>query len=142
MANDDLHQHLDSLIPKSLDDIIRLNRESTKLYLSTDAEIDALRATVPPGIVTGTISAWSFTTMYFTKLGMAIVNLAGFNEAEHCSWMTSQVIAIDGDMVLTRSGSHYRLQGKGSDHPDLLHICATLHHWGVGKHLGVPLFIF
>ena len=138
MSTDDLARQIDQLVPKSLDDIIRTNRDVARLYLTTDAEINALRASVPPGAITGTISAWAFITMFMTKSGTAIVNLTGFNDAERCSWMTSQVMAIDGDTVVTRSGSYYRLQGERSDTPDLLHICATLHLWGVGPMLGVP----
>ena len=142
MATDDLAQQIDRLLPASLDDIIRTNRDVAKLYLTTDAEIDALRAAVPPGAITGTISAWSFITMFMTQPGVAMVNLTGFNEAERCSWMTSQVMAIDGDTVITRSGSYYLLQGERSDGPDLLHICATLHLWGVGPMLGVPYIFY
>ena len=141
-ADDPLKQALQELIPKSLDDVIRSNRDKAKLYLSTDAELDALRAPVPPGPLTGTLSAWAFITMFVTDPGVAMVNLTGFNEARNSSWMTSQVMAIDGEMVLTRSGSHYRLEGERSDILDLPFICATLNGWGVGRILGVPHFFF
>ena len=140
--DESLKQALEPLMPKSLDDIIRSNREKARLYLSTEAALDALPAPVPPGPITGTLSAWAFITTYFTDPGVAMVNLTGFNDAENASWMTSQVMAIDGDRVFTRSGSHYRLEGERSDILDLPYICATLNSWGVGQRLGVPPFFF
>lgn len=129
---------VDQLRPKSLDDIIRFNRDEARLYMSTAAELHALGSSRPPRAPRAVIAEGAFITMYFANPGVAMVYLTGLNETEHCSWMTSEVMAINGDAVFTRSGSCYRLRGRRSDRPDLLHICATLHLWGVGRRFGVP----
>jgi len=142
MDKDDIALQLNQLMPASLDDIIRLNRNMAKLYLSTAAEIDALRASLPIQAAKATISNWSLITMFFTKRGEAMVYLTGFNEEERCGWMTSMVTAFDGDALLTKSGSLYRLKGDPTDRPDLPLICATLNAWGAGRMLGVPKFFY
>lgn len=71
-----------------------------------------------------------------------MIYLTGFNDAERSSWMTSLVVAIDGDAVATKSGSLYKLKGDKSEILDLPYICATLNGWGVGQLFGVPPFFF
>lgn len=140
--NATLAQQLERIIPKSLDDIIRTNRDKARLYLSTEVELAALRGPIPIWPVKGRISHWCFISFFLTEEHWACVNLTGFNEDEQSSWMTSQVMAISGSAVLTRSGSIYTLAGESSTEPDLQHICATLNLWGVGQHSDVPPFIF
>jgi hypothetical protein len=142
MDRNDIELHLNQIMPASLDDIIRLNRHMAKLYLTNPAEIDALRASLPIQAAKATISHWALITMFFTKSGEAMVYLTGFNEERGCSWMTSRVTAFDGDALLTKSGSLYRLKGDSTDSPDLPQICASLNSWGVGPTLGVPKFFF
>lgn len=142
MATDTNRSVIKALIPKSLDDIIRKNRDQLRAYLSTAAELEALRESIPVVHVKSEISHWAFITFRFTTSGMSPVYLTGYNLRGRCSWMTSHVIAIDGDLVATKSGSTYRLVGEKSDDLDLLHICATLNTWGVGQKYGVPEFFF
>ncbi|MBI5922079.1 MAG: hypothetical protein HY847_10605 [Betaproteobacteria bacterium] len=139
---DNILQQLQEITPKSLDDIIRTNRDKAKLYLSTEAELTALQGPMPIGLVKGNISHWSFITFFLTQKSWAGVYLTGFNEAENSSWMTSAVTAINRTAVLTRSGSIYILVGEPSTEPDLPFICATLNGWGVGQHFGVPPLFF
>lgn len=47
---DSLAQALEQLIPQSLDDIIRLNRDKAQLYLSKKDELDVLRGPVVLGM--------------------------------------------------------------------------------------------
>ena len=79
--------------------------------------------------------------MLFTKNGEAMVYLTGFNEEERCSLMTSRVTAFDGNALMTKSVSLYRIKGYPTDSPDLPYICATFNAWG-GAMLGVPKFFF
>lgn len=139
---DTVEQQLERMMPTSLDDVIRTNRDAVKAYLSTDAEIAALKGAVPIQYVKGEISHWAFITFFITKKALPMVYLTGFNAAERSSWMTSLVVAIDGDAVATTSGSVYKLVGKKSEELDLPFICATLNGWGAGKLLGVPEFFF
>ena len=135
-------QQLEQITPKSLDDIIRTNRDKARLYLSTGAELAALQGAIPIGLVKGKISHWSFITFFLTKKNWAGVYLTGFNAAENSSWMTSMVTAISRTAVLTRSGSIYTLVGEPSTEQDLPFICATLNLWGVGPDFGVPPLFF
>ncbi|BAO28292.1 hypothetical protein [Sulfuritalea hydrogenivorans] len=135
-------QQLEQMIPKSLGDIIVTNRDQVKAYLTTDAEIEALKGAVPIQPVKGELSDWAFITFFLTKKGLPMIYLTGFNAAERSSWMTSLVVAIDGDAVATTSGSVYKLKGDKSEVLDLPYICATLNGWGVGRMLGVPPFFF
>lgn len=133
---------LDQLMPTSLDDIIRSNRDRMRLYRSTDDELNALRMPLPTSRDKGVISHWCFITI--AQLGEVSpqVCLTGYNAAERSSWMTSQVTGISGNAVATRSGSLYLLEGESSTELDLPFICATLNGWGIGQHFGVPAFFF
>jgi hypothetical protein len=135
-------QQLEKITPTSLDDVIRTNKDRARLYLSTEAELAALQGTISNGTVTGEIADWCFITFALSESQWSGVSLIGFNEAEHSSWMTSMVIAINDSTVLTKSGSTYTLVGESSTEPDLFHICATLNHWGLGQRLGVPPIFF
>ena len=133
---------LDQLMPESLDEIIRTNRDRMRLYRSTGAELDALRTLVPAAIVKAVISHWCFISISQPGEAAPQVCLTGYNLAERSSWMTSQVMGISRNAVATRSGSVYLLDGEKSDELDLPFICATLNHWGIGQHFGVPPFFF
>lgn len=135
-------QQLEQMIPKSLGDIICTNRDQVKGYLTTDAEIEAMQGVIPIQPVKGELSDWAFITFFLAKEGLPMIYLTGFNDAEHSSWMTSLVVAVNGDVVATTSGSVYRLKGDKSDIVDLPHICATMNGWGIGRMLGVPQFLF
>lgn len=137
---DSLAHTVERLVPQSLDDIIRLNREKAQLYLSTNEELDILRGPVVTGATKALISNWAFITMHLSECGSNFVYLVGCNQTERCSWMTSFVTGIDDRTIMTKRGSLYELVGEGNSDVDLPHICATLHHWKLGAFLGVPHF--
>ncbi len=139
---DTLKQQLEQILPKSLDDIVRTNRDKMRIYVSTDEELAALRASVPIQPVKGVITEWNFITLFLVESSSPMVYLTGVNRAMRSSWMTSLVVGIDGDAVATNSGSLYKLSGDRSDQLDLEYICATLNLWGIGQHFGVPPFFF
>lgn len=133
---------LRAMLPTSLDDIIRINKDKVKAYPSTDIEIEALKGSIPIKFIKGELSNWVFITLFLTAKELPLVYLTGYNKTERSSWMTSQVVAIEGDLVATKSGSVYKLKGDKSDKLDIPFICATLNGWGVGQQLGVPSFFF
>jgi hypothetical protein len=134
---DTLAEKLAYLVPTSLDDIIKVNRDRLQLYLSTTEELEALRCETPSKPVKATISAWSFITLNYSEVKKKAIVLAGFNQDQHCTWMTSAVTGIDGNRVTTYSGSLYEFVGDSTTDVDLLHVCAMLHRWGIGPLFGV-----
>jgi hypothetical protein len=138
MDTDTLEEQLKQLLPKSLDDIIRTNRDKVQLYFSRDDEIEALRRPLLDGQIKAQVSDWAFITLHFSESQDSLTYLVGFNQTAHCGWMTSFVTGIGHGMVTTKSGSIYELVGASTQDVDLVHICATLHKWGVGQSLVVP----
>lgn len=142
-----LQDALEKLLPKSLDDLITINRELASLRIATDEDINNLKSEIQVQEPVATISRWCLISLDIskTKDGRAVlVCLTGYNTTHKSSWMTSPITGIDLDarLVTTLSGSLYRLEGARIDDPDLLYICATLHRWGIGDALGVPSIYF
>ncbi len=128
--------------PASLDDVIRTNRDHTRLYLSTAAELAALRGAIPSQPIKGEIGDWCFITLLISETQERFLYLTGTNLADHSSCMTSKVTVINGHAAMTKSGSIYALAGDPSTAPDLPYICATLNLWGIGPRFGVPPYFF
>ena len=142
----DLAQQINDLIPKSLDDIIRQNRDQAELCLATDAEIMALHDEIRPGPVKDWMEDWRFITLHVMSTRDAQVMLLGHTSIGHAR-ITSVVRQIDLDrqLVVTNSGSLYRLGRPGEGEPPFYHlamVCAAFHSWGFGRHLGVPHFFY
>jgi len=134
---------LEAWMPKSLDDIIRKNREHFQLYDSTEEELAALEQTREiVGSPTGTLSSWGFITLRGPKA--SYVHLVGIHIEKQCDWMTSPILAVSPDrqQAWTRSGSRYVLSGPRTTEHSLSNICAVLNTWGHGPQLGVPEFFF
>ncbi|TCV81216.1 hypothetical protein [Sulfurirhabdus autotrophica] len=146
MKEDQLAEKLNDLIPKSLDNIIRQNREMAELRLATDAEISAIEKNIQgQDMVKDAINDWRLISLCVKTLNLSQVLLLGKSEQEKCPWITSQVISVDfgRGLVYTKSGSLYKLLNRGEGEPpseDLIRICAALHLWGSGPLLGVPHF--
>ena len=140
-----INQAINEKIPKSLDDIIRSNREECSLSLSTSEEIDELPAMVEVVVnqksISATLNNWRFICL--NTNGTKAHILTGIHKAQGCAWGTSVVVAIDlkHSLALTRSGTVYQLGTKGEGEPEtdiLLHICTQFHKWRIGEMLGVP----
>ena len=135
-------------IPRTLDDIIRKRRDSALVRLGSDAEIAALRRTIPAtGGVDGAVSDWRFITFTIENAGRRITktHLLGDNARTGVGTkITSAVVAVDlgSRQVATHSGSIYQLVGpQGRGEPTIHHLlmlCAALWTWGRGEMLGVP----
>lgn len=139
---------LESLIPKSLDDIIRKNRNLFALGLASAEEIKALQSEIQPGLpVKDVIDDWRLICLRDLKKGTGIVFLLGDSQKEAVNWMTSTAIRIDlsQNVLATKSGSIYALgtPGVGEPHRDhLIHVCATFHYWGMGVYFDMPPFFY
>ena len=142
--NHDLNENTAELMPKSLGDIIRLNRDLAELRLAKTAEIDTLVGNIESA--TGAkdeIGNWRLVSLIDKTSHTAQVLLIGDSSARQHPAITSPILRIDfaKGIVLTRSQSVYKLGNRGLGEPpedDLLCLCAALHRWGSGPALGVP----
>ena len=140
-----LEQTVKQIIPKDLDDIVRLRRDEFTLRLASAQEITAL----PPMVsmldsqiqVNATINEWRIICLDLHAAGKKFI-LTGYNQSTNTTWGTSEVKSadIDRNLILTEN-SMYKLGSKGEGEPTpdlLLHICNLFHQWGFGKTFGVP----
>jgi hypothetical protein len=139
---------LAEIIPKSLDDIIRDHRDEYSLRLSIAEDFTSLNSMVSMlenhKQIRAIINEWQIVC--FTHPMGKFLLLIGINETTQNAWATSPINSVDfeNDLVLTLN-SIYRLGNKGVGKLDLLillHICACLHDWGFGNHLGVPRIFY
>ncbi len=151
MAQNSKPTHINDLIPKNLDDIVRANRDKCRLALATDEERHALERDLSSG-ATGkihhTLKGWNILMIHVTTGGAStsLPKLLGsVNETGQC-WITSTVKGIDTRAGLVETeNSVYRVVGQRESEPDrhlLLHICAWLNQRGLGRYLGVPGFFY
>ena len=110
MISDAVAAQLEAMIPKSLDDIIRANRDQVKLYLTTDQEIMDFYSEVKPGRPKEIIDDWRFITLYVVSTNETQVMLLGDKRSNDHARITSVVRKIDLDrgLVFTDSGSLYQ----------------------------------
>jgi len=135
------------LIPKSLDDIIRANRDKAQLRLTNDEEIFELHQVITPDSPKDVIDGWNLITLYQPAADFTQVFLLGDFRSNGNNRITSVVTGIDLDkqLLVTKSGSLYQLgtPKNGDPDPDQLYmVCAAFHSWGFGKMLGVPHFFY
>ena len=148
MTKDSFEQALEKLIPKSLDDVIRKNREKFRLALATEDELAKLESNVPDASVRYTLTDWQVIMLHATLedgAKIASPRLVGSVVETGESWITSHVISMDTDKSLVKTrNSFYRVVGPrvGEEKLDLLNICIALHQWGLGSHFGVPEFFY
>jgi len=141
---DSLQKAINDLVPKSLDDIIRANRDQCSLSLFTDVGM----ATFVPMVVSiqeqkpvrGIVDEWRIICLQV--LDKKLFFLTGILRERRTCYMTSDILSVDleNNLVLTKN-SLYAIGSKGEGEPDfhgLLHICAVLHAWGMGPSLGAP----
>jgi len=144
--DDGLREKLESLIPKNLDDVFRINRDKGRLYAATPEELDTLRGSVPIVRPKGKVIDYWFLTIHLTlsAVEMKKTYLVGYNRVRQSGWITSYLQTIDGNAVYTHSGSVYLLGGEpvGADRYDLPFLCAALREWGFGQAFGIPEFFF
>ncbi len=143
-----VEEQLRALIPKSLGDVIRVDRDECRLALATDDELRGLAAAVSDAHCRHVLTHWQIVVIHLAMRGDAAVSsphLTGRVRETGQSWMTSKVIGIDEEkgMVQTQN-SRYRVLGSrvAESELDLPYICATLNYWRIGQLFGVPAFFF
>ncbi|MBW8458135.1 MAG: hypothetical protein K0M58_06815 [Thiobacillus sp.] len=141
--------HLQDLLPQSLDEIVRANRDKFRLAFATAEEMKSLERDIPSGgPVRHTLEGWNVLMMHATAGGkmQSVPKLLGGVEGTGQSWMSSTVKAIDLDTGLVHTeNSLYRVVGPRSFEPSvhlLLHVCVFLNQRGAGPFLGIPEFFY
>lgn len=149
MSEDKQVFHLQDLVPKSLDDIVRANRDKLRLAFATDEEMKSLERGVPAGgLVRHTLEGWNILMMHATAGGktQSVAKLLGSVEGTGQCWLTSTVKGIDLATGLVQTeNSTYRVVGPRSFEPSvhlLIHVCVFLNQRGVGPLLGIPAFFY
>lgn len=149
MSEDKQVFHLQDLVPKSLDDIVRANRDKFRLAFATEEEMKSLERDIPSGgPVRHTLEGWNVLMMHATAGGkvQSVPKLLGSVEGTGQCWITSTVKAIDLDTGLVQTeNSLYRVVAQRSFEPSmhlLLHVCVFLNQRGVGPFLGIPAFFY
>jgi hypothetical protein len=153
---DGIRQALEKLMPRSLDDVVRANREFFQIGLATAAEVRHRSGRIEPADTKDTIIDWrivAFRTVDPERDlesgridGRILLSLLGRSSRKRHPLITSEVAKIDfrNRLVQTRN-SLYALGVKGEGEPpgdDLVHLCATTYVWGFGKMIGAPAFFY
>jgi len=146
--NYDLHENTSELVPKTLNDIIRANRDHAELRLAKTIEIDTLVGVIDKSaILKDEIGDWRLISLVDKEKQTIQILLAGDSRLRRHPAITSPILRIDfaKGFVLTKSHSVYKLGNRGLGEPpedDLLCLCAALHQWGTGPALGVPIISY
>ncbi len=138
--------HISELLPKSLDEVIRLRRDLCRLTLASADELKTLTQDIPHQPVKQTLYRWQILAFHFTTPGQNVTtyHLVGRVRGSGAYWMTSKVTGLDREHRRIRTqNAIYGVWGKSGVEADinLSHVCATLNLWGIGPKFGVaPLF--
>lgn len=143
MANKTVEEQLRALLPKSIDDIVRANRDQLRLALATKDELKALETTIADAPVRHRVARWNVLMLHATTAGGLVSSprLIGRLVDSGESWVTSHVVGINLEHGLVQTKrSLYRVIGPRADEQDtdLLRICAAMHEWRLGPRYGVP----
>lgn len=146
MNQDELSEQIGKLVPKSLDDIIRKNRDKLKCQVAVDDDLLKVAGEITEPEVTAELGQ-----VYFYKrvslvptLKKEVLTMVGYT-LDGLSYHTSEIKRFDSKRmrVVTNSGSIYTFREIGSGEPPedlLMMICAQFHKDGAGSYLGVPEF--
>lgn len=149
-TDDEVVAQLRAMIPTSLDDVFRANRDVGTIAIASNEQLAPLRKSVVGKVVTpAPVTDWRFVAITVDQPKQAVwfeyVYLVGYNEG--APWVTSAIQTFDRRRRLVRTvNSYYRLAGPPGDRelPEaiLIHLCAAFHTWGIGPMFGVPHFFF
>lgn len=129
-------------LPATLDEIVTRNRDRWQIGLATATEVAALAGAVraAPGEERDLLADWRLIAIRDRHVGNAMLILLADAARAGTNWSTSLVKAVDFERGVARTrNSVYALADRGEGEPPLLHLlhlCATLHAWGVGGALG------
>jgi hypothetical protein len=150
MSTDDLlRQQIAAMLPKSLDDIVRINRQHLTIRLATETEVMALHHAIAPDRAPAmTIDDWRWVAfdMAFESHRQTDISLLG-NKPNQGVRITSPVKKVDLDrrLVITQSGTLYGLGKQGEGEPPFEHlamVCSACYSWGFGSTFGIPHFFY
>lgn len=144
----DIGDKLERMIPKSINDIIRLNRDEASLRVLGDLDIYNLAriesvASVKARAKSHEIENWYIVQLHIVPINQDITFMVGYRRGE--VFNTSGVVAIDVEAGVVRTQNSVYLLGDrgvgeldGADDINLrLHVCAYLHTCSfAGKSLG------
>ncbi len=146
MNSSNLIQQVKDLIPKSLDEIVRLNRDILRLEYANPEDVLKLTKRIQATSFKGTLVD-AFLYKRLTKLSeVEPICAVGYliTDSGKVAFHTSRVVSLDDEqkIILTNSGSHYKIENlsdtKNTDSNLLLHICHVAHRDGWGAHFGIP----
>ena len=143
--SDQIASAIEAVWPKSLDDIIRKNRESFQIRMASESDILSFHIEIEANIPLDIFDNWSLIA--FAGKEQKFIRLIGEVRSSKDIKITSNVIAIDmkQQILKTLSGSLYQLGTPNEGEPDiyqLYFICAYLHQIGIGPAFGVPHFYY
>lgn len=138
-------ENIDDHLPKTLDEIVRKNRDQVEIRLATTQEIAQLAAEIlAPDAVKDTITDW-YPIVFRVKEDPTIRIFGVFQQKDAVSF-TSHVLMLDEAAGLAISDhAIYRLGKRGQGEPPrafVVALCGLLNELGVGKALGVPEVFF
>lgn len=147
MTDETIEQQLKRLLPSGLDDIIREHRDELRLALATEAELKTLETSIADAPARHQLVQWNVLVLHATAANgqASSPRLIGRVVDTGKSWITSHVVGIDfGQGLVQTKRSLYRISGPRAEENDidLLHICVSLHDWGLGARFGVPHFVY
>lgn len=132
------------LIPKSLDDVIRRNRDQLKLERVSLNDLVHLNSNLKFTCINGVIQDAFFYKRVISAHPIEHVFLVGFiqNDEGKNAYHTSPIKYFDkqNNAVLTASGSYYLIESYLIGEPKLdflLHICSVAHRDNWGAFFGV-----
>ena len=113
--SDGLKEKIEALIPKSLDDIIRKNREHCQIRHATEDDLKPLLGEVKEAYPKLVITNWHLVTVAI-KGDYKVVLLGDIADGFGNTWITSKIVQLDleSGYLRTSSGSLYMMAKKGT----------------------------
>lgn len=143
IKDDSFKDRLEALIPKGLDDIIRMNREHCEVRHATEDDLNPLLGEVPQAYPKLVITNWHLVTFTFSTGEQKTVLLGDICDGSGNTWITSKIVKLDLDSgyLRTTSESLYLMAEKGEGEPSfeqLALLCTYFNRGGYGAFFGVP----
>ena len=132
-------------IPETLREIITLHKDELALEIETPEILRLIAKAHLDGHLKGEIKPAyliSLTMNPGTSKEQKDIHVLGEHVSLRTAYSTSRIVAVSHDLkqVLTNSGSIYQISNLQSAEPSqalILHMCATLHYWRMGRYFGV-----
>lgn len=144
MAEKSINEQINSMTPKSLDDIIRLNSHVAKLKPANQKDLKAIESSFPITNLRGTFKQAFVYKFEAAAPYPSFLALVGHKvEGERTSTFHTSVLEgydLKTNAFVTKSGSHYVVQEfiEPDDEDLLVQICCWLNKSASGRYFGVP----